>query len=69
MGGDTEEGELNLIAHPHLLPCGVTEHTPQGKPSPIKGEGSYYYFHSSRVVSWPCPIYLRFVIWDLEFRF
>jgi len=38
VGGDKEEGEEN---NPYLftppLPCGVTEHTPQGKPSPVRG--------------------------------
>jgi len=33
------EGRGIKIASPPPLPCGVKSSTPQGKPSPIKGEG------------------------------
>jgi hypothetical protein len=30
---------INKVTSPPPLPCGVVEFTPQGKPSPLEGEG------------------------------
>jgi hypothetical protein len=38
-GGDEREGEEKGDVAPSPLPCGVKSSTPQGKPSPVKGEG------------------------------
>jgi hypothetical protein len=34
-----------LDSSPSPLPCGVLKLTPQGKPSPIKGEGVFFTFY------------------------
>jgi hypothetical protein len=31
--------EIKKVTSPPPLPCGVVEFTPQGKPSPLEGEG------------------------------
>jgi len=38
-GGDWGEGETKGAMTPSPSPRGVVKHTPQGKPSPVKGEG------------------------------
>jgi hypothetical protein len=34
-----------LVFSPSPLPCGVVKLTPQGKPSPVKGEGIFLIFY------------------------
>jgi hypothetical protein len=35
----TNTNVINKVTSPPPLPCGVVEFTPQGKPSPLEGEG------------------------------
>jgi len=46
--GRVRNGSAFIFSHqntifnsPPPLPCGVVKHTPQGKPSPINGEGMW----------------------------
>jgi hypothetical protein len=35
----TNRNVINKVTSPPPLPCGVVRFTPQGKPSPLEGEG------------------------------
>lgn len=37
-GEESGEGDIKIDIVLSPLPCGVVKHTPQGRPSPIKGE-------------------------------